>query len=32
MLKAYVEYAIDTLKLFWIQIKIFWVDIQLAFQ
>lgn len=32
MLKAYADYAVDTLKIFWIEIQIFWIDVQLAFR
>ena len=31
MLKAYADYAIDTLKIYWIDAKIFWIDVKLAF-
>ena len=31
MLKAYVDYATDTLNILWIDVKIFWIDVRLAF-
>lgn len=32
MLKAYVEYALDTLKIYWIDVQVFLIDVELAFR